>query len=264
MGGRHEALLRAEGYVFRTLTEYGYAPERQPFEAAGKRVANIEAALPGKGEGIVVVGAHFDTVSFSPGADDNASAVAVMLELAGLAREGGPYEKTLRFVGFTNEEPPFFRTPDMGSRRYAAKCARDKDRLDAVLVLESVGYYDEAPGSQRYPAPLSSFYPDTGDFIAFVGNLGSIGLTKKVAGLFRENAEFPSRGGALPGRLTGVGWSDHWAFWREGYDAVMVTDTAMFRNPNYHRPADTADTLDYERTARVAAGLMRVIEELAQ
>lgn len=263
MAGRYGALRRAEDYIRDTLSGFGYDPSRQAFEVAGKEVANIEAVLPGGGGGAIVVGAHFDTVSHTPGADDNASAVAVMLEMARLARESGPYFKPVRFVGFTNEEPPFFQTPDMGSRRYAALCRTRKDRLDEVIVLESIGYYDDRPGSQRYPAPLSFVYPDTGDFIAFVGNLGSMGLTRRLTGLFRGLAAFPSQGGALPGWLTGVGWSDQWSFWREGYEAVMVTDTALFRNPNYHSPTDTPDTLDYERTARVASGLSKVLEAIA-
>lgn len=258
--GRYDALMQAELYVSATLAGFGYEPRRQAFMVAGKEVANIEAILSGTGKGVIVVGAHFDTVSHSPGADDNASAVAVMLELARLARKSGPFAKTVRFVGFANEEPPFFQTRDMGSRRYAAYCKQNSDKLDAVIVLESVGYYDQRPGSQRYPAPLSLAYPDSGDFIAFVGNLGSTRLTRRLTKLFRENAAFPSQGGALPGWLTGVGWSDQWSFWREGYDAVMVTDTALFRNPHYHTLGDRPETLDYERTARVAAGLFRVLE----
>lgn len=264
MAGRHPALLEAERYIGGKLRAFGYETRRQTFEVAGKEVANVEAVLPGRGEeGIIVVGAHYDTVSMSPGADDNASAVGVLLELARMARQLGPYAREVRFVAFTNEEPPFFMTSDMGSRRYAAECRKKREDLDAVIVLESIGYYDPRPGSQRYPAPLSALYPDTGDFIAFVGNLGSLNLTRKLAGLFRENAAFPSYGGSLPGWISGVSLSDHWAFWREGYDAVMVTDTAMFRNPHYHTPGDTAETLDYDRTARVAAGLMRVVEEVA-
>jgi Zn-dependent M28 family amino/carboxypeptidase len=261
--GRYAGLVAAERYVADTLAGLGFKPVRHTFTVAGKEVANIEAVLPGTEDGIVVVGAHFDTVSYTPGADDNASAVAVMLELARLAGIAGSHEKTIRFVGFPNEEPPFFQTPDMGSRRYAAMCRKNGDILDAVIILESVGYYDDAPGSQRYPAPLSLVYPDTGDFIAFVGNLGSTGLTRTLTRLFREHAAFPSQGGALPGWLTGVGWSDHWSFWREGYDAVMVTDTALFRNPHYHTPGDRPETLDYELTARVAAGLWQVLRAVA-
>lgn len=262
--GRYEALMRAEHYVSRAFFDLGYEPVRQAFEVAGKEVANVEAVLPGQGRGTIVVGAHYDTVSHTPGADDNASAVALLLELAGIARKNGPFARSVRFVAFVNEEPPFFQTRDMGSRRYAADLRRRGVGLDAVVVLESVGYYGETPGSQRYPVPLSLFYPDTGDFIAFVGNLGSTGLTRKLTRLFREKAALPSQGGALPGWLPGIGWSDQWSFWKEGYDAVMVTDTALFRNPNYHRMTDVPETLDYERMAVLAEGLAEVLESLAE
>jgi Zn-dependent M28 family amino/carboxypeptidase len=262
--GRYEALLSAERYLADSLAAMGYEPKRQAFEVAGKEVANIEAVLPGRGRGTIVLGAHYDTVSHTRGADDNASAVAVLLELAGIAQNNGPFAKSIRFVGFVNEEPPFFQTRDMGSRRYASDLRRRGVGLDAVIVLESLGYFDDTPGSQRYPAPLSLVYPDTGDFIAFVGNLGSLGLTRKLTRLFREKAAFPSQGGALPGWLPGIGWSDHWSFWKEGYDAVMVTDTALFRNPNYHMMTDVPETLDYERMAVLAVGLAEVLESLAE
>lgn len=210
---------------------------------------------------MVVVGAHYDTCYDTPGADDNATGVAALLELARALREV-ELRRTLRLVAFVAEEPPHFGTDDMGSRRYAALCRERGDRVVAMLCLETLGYYSSAPGSQRYPAPLDLLYPDTGDFVAFVGNLRSRGLVRRAIGAFREAAVAPSEGIAAPALLPGIAWSDHWSFWREGFPAVMVTDTAPFRNPNYHGGADLPGSLDLERLALVVLGLERVLREL--
>ena len=132
-----------------------------------------------------------------------------------------------------------------------------------MLSLESIGYFSEAPGSQRYPWPVGLFYPDRADFVAFVGNLRSRSLVRRAIGTFREGVQFPSEGAALPAGIPGVDWSDHWSFWESGYRAVMVTGTAVYRNPNYHHGSDQVATVDYERLARVTLGLRRVIEDLA-
>ncbi len=153
--------------------------------------------------------------------------------------------------------------PAMGSWVYAKACRRRADTITAMLSLETLGYYSTAPGSQHYPPGLSLLFPSTGDFVAFVGDVSSRGLLRRSIGAFRDRTSFPSEGAALPQGIPGVGWSDHWAFWQEGYKAVMVTDTAMFRNTNYHTPTDTPDTLDYERLARVVQGLEHVITNLA-
>jgi hypothetical protein len=164
-------------------------------------------------------------------------------------------------VAFVNEEPPFFRTKDMGSVRYAAEVTQRGERIGAMLSLESLGYYVDQPGSQRYPFPLGWFYPSTGNFVAFVGNGDSRELVRRATGAFRRHMPFPARGAAIPGM--GVDLSDHWAFWQIGVPALMVTDTAMLRNPNYHQSTDTADTIDYERLARVVDGLSLVLADLA-
>lgn len=133
-----------------------------------------------------------------------------------------------------------------------------------MLSLESLGYYSDSPGSQRYPWPIGLFYPDRGDFVGFVGNLGSRSLVRDAVGAFRRTTPFPSEGAALPAGVPGVAWSDHWAFWELDFPAVMVTGTAVFRNPHYHEPTDAASTVDYVKLARVTLGLGRVIEELAR
>jgi hypothetical protein len=256
-----EALEAAAAYVARELEAAGYAPARHEYEAYGRTFANVEAELEGADE-IVIIGAHYDSERGTPGADDNASGVAAMLALA-RATKGNELSRTVRFVAFANEEQPHFQTPAMGSWQYAKRSRARGERIVAMLSLESMGYYSDEPGSQHYPPPLSFVYPSEGNFIGFVGNVRSRKLVRRAVASFRDAVRFPSEGAALPEAVPGVGWSDHWAFWQEGYPAIMVTGTAPYRNPHYHRATDTPDTLDYERLARVVIGLEAVIDELA-
>jgi hypothetical protein len=152
----------------------------------------------------------------------------------------------------------------MGSLVYAKQCRASGDGIRGAVVLESIGYFSDAPGSQPYPPPLNLFYPDKGNFVAFVGNLGSRALVHRSIASFRSRATVPSEGAAAPGFIPGVDWSDHWSFWQAGYKAVMVTCTATYRNPHYHKPTDTPDTLDYDRFARTVDGLGHVVEDLAR
>jgi Zn-dependent M28 family amino/carboxypeptidase len=211
---------------------------------------------------VIVVGAHGDSVDGAVGANDNGSGVAAVLELARLFREAKP-ARTLRLVAFVNEEPPFFKTEQMGSRVYARRSKARGENVVAMFSLETIGYYSDRPGSQRYPFPLGFFYPSTGNFIAFVSNLSSRALLHEVLASFRRHAEFPSESVAAPAFIPGVDWSDHWSFWKEGYPALMVTDTAPYRYPYYHTVQDTPDKVDYERAARVATGLQGMLSELA-
>ncbi|MDX1513543.1 MAG: M28 family peptidase [Gammaproteobacteria bacterium] len=261
---RYEALLRAAGYIEETFESAGFEPRAQPFEVRGKTVRNIEVEIAGTepASGIVVIGAHYDSVDGSPGANDNATGVGAVLELARLMRHRTP-RRSVRFVTFVNEEPPFFYSDAMGSVRYADRSAKRGENIVAMLSLETIGYYDDRPGSQHYPVPLSLFYGDRGNFIGFVGNLKSRALVRRAVASFRDNARFPSEGLAAPGWLTGVGWSDHWSFWQVGYPAIMVTDTALFRYGEYHTAADRPRVVDFERYARVVDGLAPVIMDLA-
>ncbi len=259
------SLDRAWSLVERSFIDADYDPKRYPYKVDNMDVANVEATAEGKvrTDQIVVVGAHFDSAQGAPGADDNASGVAVLLALARHFRTHRQ-PRSIRFVAFVNEEPPHFWTKNMGSLVYAKRCKERNEDIVAMLSLESLGYYRDEPGSQKYPPVISWFYPDRGDFVAFVGNVSSRSLVRDSIGAFRSAEQFPSEGAAVPSFIEGVGWSDQWSFWEVGYPGVMVTDTAPFRNPSYHTANDKPETLDYERLARVTTGLIAVIEKLGK
>jgi hypothetical protein len=257
-----ESMRAAAAFIETSFMQSGYDAERHSYapEIGGENVvAEVRGTLTG---GILVVGAHYDSVYESPGADDNASGVAA---LRALARHfaGARLEKTVRVVAFANEEPPHFQTPAMGSFAYASRCHDRGERIAGMLCLESLGYFDAAPGSQLYPPLMSLFYPDRGDFIGFAGNLTSWRLVRRCVRTFRKHARIAAQGAAVPELIPQIGWSDQWAFWQFGWPALMVTDTALFRNPNYHTARDLPETLDYGRLGRVVEGLVAVVGELA-
>ena len=261
---RYNQLLEAAAYIRTALTSSGYDVGRHQFQVAGQTCENIEAQMVGteKPHDILLLGAHYDSVQGSPGANDNATGVAALLALARRVANTKP-SCTVRFVAFTNEEPPFFQSPHMGSHVYAQRCRERSENIRLMLSLETIGYYSDEPRSQSYPFPFSFFYPSTANFIAFVSNMENASWVKQLLKAFRLHARFPSEGGALWEWIPGVAWSDHWSFWQEGYPAVMVTDTAPNRYPHYHTAADAPDKVDFARTARVVWGLQRVIGELA-
>ena len=259
------ALEDAARYIETAFEEMGYRIETQRIPRDGTEVRNIQVELPGSAlaQEIVVVGAHYDSVVGAVGANDNGSGVAALIELARLLHDARP-ARTVRFVAFVNEEPPFFYSDEMGSRFYARRSKAGGENIVAMFSLETIGYYTDKPDTQSYPFPLSFFYPKTGNFVAFVANLSSRPLLHEAIASFRRHAQFPSEGVAAPGLLPGVGWSDHWSFWKEGYPALMVTDTAPYRYPYYHTMQDTPDKVDYERLARVVTGLDGMLRDLAR
>jgi Zn-dependent M28 family amino/carboxypeptidase len=255
---RNSDLVTPSRYIAASLVSYGLKPTFQSFPSGGRTVSNVEISPPGNS--FIVVGAHYDTVPGSPGADDNASAVAALIELAGmLGKEGLP----IRFVAFVNEEMPYFLGPEMGSWNSARRSRERGETVRAMISLEMLGYYRDEPRTQSYPPPLGLLYPDRANFIAFVGDLGARALVRKAIGSFRRNAAFPSEGVAAPSFVPGITFSDHWAFRTHGFPAIMVTDTAFNRYPHYHLASDTPEKLDYERLARVTLGLAAVLRELA-
>ncbi len=264
---REGTLATTADYIDAAFQSMGYAVISQAFTSEGIHVRNVEVGIDGgsRVDEVVVIGAHYDTVMGSPGANDNGSGVAALLEIARYLHDK-PTARSLRFVAFVNEEAPFFYTRDMGSHRYARRAHERGENVVAMLSLETIGYYADTEASQRYPNRLYAawLYPDRGDFIGFVGNIASRKLVSQCLRSFRSHTEFPSEGVSAPGGMMGIHWSDHWSFWEEGYAALMVTDTALFRYPHYHAATDTPDKIDYERLARVVAGLGRVTEDLAQ
>jgi Zn-dependent M28 family amino/carboxypeptidase len=252
-----QALDEAARYITRDLAASGLSPASQSFTALGREVQNIEAELAGaeRADEIVVLGAHYDSVEGCPGANDNASGVAALLELA-RALKGSRLERTVRFVAFVNEEPPFFQGPQMGSVVAARRSRIRGERIVGMLSLETIGYYTDAPKTQGYPAGLGLLYPSRGNFIGLVGNVRSRQLLNRVAAAFRAATAFPIQSAVAPEFLPGVGWSDHWAYWQEGYPAVMLTDTAPYRYPHYHTVHDTPEKLRYPQFAQVVAGLI--------
>ncbi len=260
---RYDALIRAACYIEDALAKMGYAPKRQTFHADGKPVWNVWAEAAGRRaeKGILLVGAHYDTLSHSPGANDNGTGVAATLELARAFARSKP-ERTLRFVFFVNEEDLHFMTKEMGSLVHAKECRKEGLRIHGMLCLETLGCYKDDPGSQKYPPPLSFFYPSTADFVCFVGNLKSRSLVHEVIGAFRRHASIPSEGIAATELLQDIRRSDHYPFWRAGYPALMVTDTANFRYEHYHQPTDLIGEIRFDGLARVVAGLVKVLQEL--
>ena len=260
-----QALHDAERYIKETWQAMGYEVQLQVYEVNGVRSANLEITIPGsnKANEILLVGAHYDSVRGSPGANDNGSGVAALLELSRLYVGSTP-QRTIRFVAFVNEEPPFFLTSDMGSMHYAKAARREGDDIRLMLSLETIGYYRDEPGSQEYPPLFRYFYPSSGNFIAFVSNLRSRPQLKQLTTAFRNCSDFPVEQVSAFSWIPGVSWSDHFSFWLRRYRAVMVTDTAFYRYPYYHSYEDTAEKLDYERLAAVTVGLYGALTHLSE
>lgn len=259
---RYPQLNAAADFIENSFSRSGLRPRRDTYELYGRACHNIEAEIRGVRPEILLIGAHYDSVFGAPGANDNGSGVAAMLALARRFAQN-PAQHTLRFVAFVNEEPPYFQTTQMGSFVYASRCKARGDQIFAMISLETIGYFSDAPHSQTYPSlGLGAFYPTVGNFIGFVGNLRSRALLRRAVALFRKYEKLPSQGAALPSFIPGVSWSDQWAFWQHGYPGIMITDTAPFRYPHYHAATDTPDKLDYPRLTLVVSGVQKVIEEL--
>ncbi len=250
-------LARAAGYIEAEWQKQGYQVTRQN---CGNASQNLEVTRPGNRE-IIVIGAHYDSVAGSPGANDNGTGVAALLELSRVFA-AIKTARTLKFVAFANEEPPFFKTPQQGSRVYALACRQRGDDVRAMIALETMGCFNDAPGSQRYPFPFSLFYPSRGNFIGFVSNLKSRSVMRRAVSAFRAHNDFPVESCATFANVPGIDWSDHGSFWHEGYRGFMVTDTAPYRYRHYHETSDTPDKVDYAALARVTRGVAGAIASL--
>lgn len=258
-----QALNAAAQYITEEWRSQGYEVRPHVYRDRGIERANLEVIREGKtpSREYILVGAHYDSVIGSPGANDNGSGIAALLELSRLFSETQP-NVSLRFVAFVNEEPPFFYGDDMGSMVYARAAKQRREPIRFMIALETIACYRNNPGSQTYPSLLKYFYPDTGNFIAFVSNLKSRRVMLESARAFSASTDFPLETIAAPDIVPGVSWSDHSSFWRHGYKAFMVTDTALYRYPYYHAPEDTPDQLDYEPFARMTQGLFLMLASL--
>ncbi|WP_166882023.1 M28 family peptidase [Massilia mucilaginosa] len=268
--GTPAELEKAALYIEATLAAQGYKVRRDEYVFDGHKVRNLEVSIanvqPGKQpERIYIVGAHYDSAPGTPGANDNGSGTAGVLEMARMFKGTVPAPgNELKFVLFVNEEPPYFNGPGMGSRRHAKALKARGMKVEAALILETIGYYSNAKDSQYYPPGISAFYPNQGNFIAVVGTLGSMGLVRRTVSGLRDASTFPAEGLAAPAFVRGVTWSDHTSYNLEGYAAVMITDTATMRYPHYHTSADTPDKLDYASMAEVVKGMSVVVQKMIQ
>jgi Zn-dependent M28 family amino/carboxypeptidase len=261
---RPQALRAAAEYIRQVWSGLGFTVGEEGFAVAGQPCANLVVEQKGirRPEAVVLVGAHYDSVFGSPGADDNATGIAILLEMSRALKQE-PLSRTVRLVAFVNEEPPYFMTEQMGSRQHAREARRRGEDIVAMFSLESLGYYSNVVGSQRYPFPFGAFYPRTGNFLAAVGNLPSRGLVGNFLRHFMAVSDFPVEGIATFGWIPGVNWSDHWSFWKEGYPALMLTDTAPFRYPEYHGSRDTPERINAREFARVALGIIHAVRGMA-
>jgi hypothetical protein len=261
---RRKALDATADYIEGEWRAQGYEVHRQAMTGAGVPCVNLEISRTGslRPDQVLLIGAHYDTVRGCPGANDNGSGVAALIEMARCFAGLDP-GRTVRFVAFTNEERPFFATAEQGSMVYAAAARGRGDDIRLMVSLETMGYYSEAPGSQGYPPLFRFFHPDRGDFLGLVSDLRSRAAMRSLAAAFRAHAAFPLETTASLRSVPGVTWSDHRSFWRHGYPAVMVTDTAFYRYRHYHRRGDTPDKLTYGPFARATEGLARAFAALA-
>tara|TARA_R110002096_G_scaffold374692_5_gene568413 strand:- start:257 stop:1303 length:1047 start_codon:yes stop_codon:yes gene_type:complete len=269
--GKPEKLEQAAIWIHSTLggrnLGYSVRPENYVVETESGEslsVRNLIAELPGlsRRDEIVVVGAHYDTVTGCPGANDNGTGVVALLSLA-QALAGEQQERTVRFVAFVNEEPPYFHTESMGSLVHARGCRERDENIVAMISLETIGCYTNAPSSQKIPEGLEGEFPTVGNFLAFVGNSSSQFLADSARSAFMSASGIPALAGGYPETVPGVAWSDHWSFWQAGYPAIMVTDTAPYRYAHYHKPTDTIDKVDFDKLEDAVKGLEAVVRAWA-
>ena len=261
-GSNPEILNASASFIEKEFYALGYTVEAQSYDGGGAIVRNLVVEKKGSSpeEACVIVGAHYDTVPETPGADDNASGVAGLLELARLLKEFSN-RRTIRFVAFPHEEPPYFFTRAMGSRQYARKVKQVGEEVLVMIALEMLGFAGERY-QQLYPAPLMRFlgrYPKYGNFIGLVGNIRSIRMMSVVRKTMQQRCRIGVESLSAPGFISPLFLSDHSSFWSQGFPALMITDTAFLRNPNYHIATDTADTLNYDFLAEVVGGIYEAV-----
>jgi hypothetical protein len=263
--GHPEILDRAAAYIRRQFEQTGGQVSEQPYDLDGKTYRNVIVTYGPATRERLVVGAHYDSVAADvPAADDNASGVAGLIELGYLLSRNSPPLR-VDLVAYTLEEGQHFRTQRMGSAVHARRLKEQGVPVRAMFSLEMLGYFSDALDSQRYPHPLMKlFYPSQGNYIAVVGKLDQPLIVRCVKAAMRGASSLPVYSINAPRLVPGIDFSDHRNYWEAGYNAVMITDTAFYRNPNYHTPRDTADTLDYKRMAMVVQGIHAAVLALAR
>jgi Zn-dependent M28 family amino/carboxypeptidase len=260
----YDKIEATRDYIISCLKAFGYVPSLQTYTYSGKEYSNVIASRKGAKhpDETVIIGAHYDTVYGTPGADDNASAVATLLEIARALKDFSP-DRTLKLIFFVIEEPPVFRSEHMGSYVYAKEAKDRNENIKSMISLEMLGYYTNEKDGQTFPFPMMSlFYPSTPNFIAVVGDLNSRSLVRKVKNSLTASSSIPVETLSAFSFIPGVDFSDHRSFWKMGYPAVMITDTAFYRNPNYHTEADTIDTLDFNKMSDLLRGLIQAAKDL--
>lgn len=260
----HEALVQTADWIEERWRSQGYEVKRQSFPVEGKECANLEIEILGirKPEEIIIVGAQYDTWPDSPGANNNGGGVAVLLKLSEMLMGRLP-DRTVRLVAFTTQEPPYDNTESMGSLRYARRCRERGEDVRMMLCMDAIGVYKQEAGSQRLPFPFSLFYPDRGNFLAFIADLGSRDCLVEVTRGFKKGSSLPIAAGCAPRWVKGVTWSDHLSFWRCGYKAVQITDTGAFRSLSHTTSDDTMEKMDFGALARVTVGMYGAILEVS-
>lgn len=255
-------LAKASRYVQAQFKSLNYKVELQTYSIDNLNFENIIAVKKGNSDSTLIVGAHYDTAYGTPGADDNASGVAGLLELARLVSQE-KFKTTIKFIAFVNEELPFFKTDLMGSAVYVRQARARKENIQGMICLEMLGYFTDRYHSQSYPPMLKYFYPDRGNFIGLVGNFKSRKLLRQTEEGFKQLGKIEAYTSMAPRFLPGIDFSDHVSFWDAGYPAIMITDTAFYRNPNYHERTDTPATINYKKMEEIVLGLQLALQKLA-
>ena len=252
----YKQLRQCEDWIRQKWESQGYVVKKYTYSVKGKEYSNLEIEIKGRitPAEIIIISAQYDTLPDSPGANNNGSGVAILFQLSQLLRKHTP-DRTLRLLNFVNEEDPFFGTEMMGSYQYAKRSHQLREDIKVMLSLDALGVYKNEPNSQRLPFPFSLFYPDRGNFLAFIGNFPSRKYMVEVSKGFKKGSSFPIEVGVAPEWAEGAAWSDHSSFWKFGYPGIMVTDTGGFRSPYHTTKEDTMEKLNFEAMSRIVIGM---------
>jgi Zn-dependent M28 family amino/carboxypeptidase len=259
----YESLLKAEDWIVERWQLQGYDVKRHTFPVEDKDCSNLEIEIPGKSQPdeIVIISAQYDTWPDSPGANNNAGGMAVLLKLSEMLREYQP-DRTLRLVAFVTQEPPYDNTESMGSLRYARRSKERGENIRVMMSMDAIGIYRDEPGSQNIPFPFSLFYPDRGNFLAFIADLKSRPYVIEATRGFKKGSSFLIKAASVPSWVKGAAWSDHGSFWQQGYAGIQITDTGAFRALSHTTSEDTIEKIDFSALARITIGMYSSIVEL--